>query len=482
MSFAVLLIPNFSLHAVVRSEPGLQGKPVALIEGEGRKAAVVQVSRDAEGVTPGLAVSLAMARCPALVFRPRDVQAEADARRLLLAFAFSLSPRVEVSGTEYCTVDLQGADALHTEMTLQRCIAELSRAGLPAKAGTGPTPLLALYAAQQAEPILIVNNVRNFLSGLPLAIADPTPEQTDVLHGWGIRTLGEFTRLSKAEIGRRLGTDGVALWERAAGEATRPLKLTPPSQSFAAAWDYEPGIENIEPLFFKLQRYAECLALELRSAGFVAESLALTFQLEDESDYRREYRLAEPGTDIESWLKVMHSQLESLTLPARVISVRFVAKPTRPLVKQDGLFDTGLRDPHAFWENIARVEALLGAGQIGTPACLNTWRPDAFAIERPAECVPVAGPPPVHPPRGGLLRRFRPPEQALVILENGRPSGISGYINGRFRDVAGPWRASGDWWHPDAWAIETWHVEMDSGALYQLSRTPTGWFIDGHLD
>lgn len=482
MNFAVLLAPAFSLQAVIRSEPGLQGKPVALIEGEGRRAVVVHASAAASGVEPGLAVSLAMARCPGIVFRLRDLQAEAEARRLLLAAAFSLSPRVEVTADDACTIDLQGADPAQTGRALRRCVDELVHGGLPVRAGSGPTPLLALYAAQRAEPILIVQDARSFLSGLPLAFAEPTAEQAGILAGWGVHTLGQFTRLDKAEIGRRLGTEGVALWERAAGETTRPLKLTPPAQSFAAAWDYDPGIENIDPLFFKLQRYADCLALELRAAGFVADALSLTLELEDDTDYRREYRLAEPGTDVESWLKVMHTQLESLSLPARVVSVRFVARPTRPLVKQDGLFDTGLRDPHAFWENLARVEAILGPGRVGTPVPLDTWRPDAFIIERPAESVPIAAPPPAHPPRGPILRRLRPPQPVMVVLEEGCPSEISGYINGRLRDVAGPWRASGDWWKPGSWALEVWQAELETGGLYQLSRTATGWFVDGCLD
>jgi len=482
--YAVVLVPDFPLHALRREEPGLAAKPLALIEGEGRRAVVSAVSPEAAGVVPGLAATLALSRCPGVVLRLREPRAEAGAHRLLLAAAFTLSPRVEFTGTGCCTVDLQGAAPEPTTARLHRCVAELARAGLPARAGVGATPLLAAYAARRAAPVLVVDDARGFLHPLPLAFAELTPAQAEILHGWGLRTLGELTALSKADVGRRLGADGVQLWERAAGETTRVLRLTPPARSFVAEWSYDPPVESIEPLLFRLRRFAECLALELRGEGLVAESLALTLQLEDESDYRREFRLPEPGADVDGWLRVLHSHLETVRTPARIAGVRLGAAPARPPQKQDGLFDTGLRDPAAFWENLARVAALLGDDRVGTPAPADTHRPDAFALARPVECVPAPTAPPVHPLRGPALRRFRPPWPVRVTCaDSGRPAEISGAgLDATIRTARGPWRACGDWWKPGAWTSETWHVELPAGGLYQLARTDDGWCVEGILD
>ncbi len=481
MNYAVLAVPDFALHALRRHEPALARQPLALVAGEGRKAVVTQVAPEVEGIAPGLAVTLAMARCPGLVLRTRDPAAETAARRLLLAAAFTLSPRVEVTDAERCTVDLQGTDPASTEATLHARVAELTRLGLPARGGAGATPLLAAYAAAHAAPVQIVRDPDTFLAPLPLACAAPTAEQAGILAAWGIRTLGQLSALPKGEVGRRLGTEGVALWERAAGQATRVLRLTPAPVTFAARWDYDPGIESLEPLLFKLQRHAECLALELRAAHLVAERLALTLDLEDDTDHRRTFLLAEPGTQVASWLKVMHAHLETLHLPARVTGVRLVATPTRPQLRQDGLFDTGLRDPHAFWENLARVAALLGEDRVGTPVPADTWRPDTFTLERPAESVSPPGPAPAQPARGGVLRRFRPPRPVLVVLEHDRPAAVSGAVSGTVDTALGPWRTSGNWWERDAWSVETWHVQL-AGAVYQLARTDQGWVVEGEID
>jgi len=47
---------------------------------------------------------------------------------------------------------------------------------------------------------------------------------------------------------------------------------------------------------------------------------------------------------------------------------------------------------------------------------------------------------------------------------------------------AGPWRASGDWWRPDGWSVETWHVALSGGAVYQLARAGSGWTVEGVID
>ena len=483
MNYAVLLVRDLALHALRRSDSALMGRPMALVTGEGRRAVVAEVSPEAKGVEPGFAVTLAMARCPGIVLRPREPGAESEAHRLLLAAAFTLSPRVEFTGTGCCTVDLQGADAPRTEAAMRWRAAELERAALPVQIGAAVTPLLAGYAARCAAPVLIVNDPRSFLSPLPLAFAEPTPVQADVLRGWGVKTLGALTALAKAEVGQRLGADGVTLWERAAGETARVLKLHPPARHFAAEWAYDPPVETVEPLLFRLRRFAECVALELRGAGFVAEKLALTLLLEDETDYRREFRLPEPGADVDGWLRILQSHLETVRTAARIVEVRLIATPTRPLEKQDGLFDTGLRDPAAYWDNLARVAAVVGDGSVGTPVLADTHRPDAFTMEKPIETVPALAEEPMHPLRGLTLRRFRPPWPARVVIAAERPAALdSAELRGAVRAVCGPWRAAGDWWSPKKWAVETWHVEMAAGGIYQLARTADGWCIEGILD
>jgi len=61
MSYAAILIPDFSLHALCRAEVGLAQKPVGLSHGTGRQATLTEVSAQT-GLSTGLNVTLALAR------------------------------------------------------------------------------------------------------------------------------------------------------------------------------------------------------------------------------------------------------------------------------------------------------------------------------------------------------------------------------------------------------------------------------------
>src|SRR5439155_15091958 len=82
----------------------------------------------------------------------------------------------------------------------------------------------------------------------------------DILHRWGIHTLGQFAALNKDEVGARLGAIGLQLWDRAKGKTTRLLKLVSPPESFEEVFGVENEIETVEPLLFMLRRFLQQLS------------------------------------------------------------------------------------------------------------------------------------------------------------------------------------------------------------------------------
>jgi protein ImuB len=545
-AFAVLYVTDFPLQAILRTAPDLADRPVALLEDDRKRAKVVALTRTAcaQGVELGLTAPQAQARCSELIVRTPQPAAEAEARAALLAAAFTLSPLVEATAPGVVTIDVAALPVDRRESMLQHALDQLAALGLLATGGLAATPLLALYAArtlslssfslsfsplggqpnrlggdaspypqrkrkdkekeERAEPYRVVTDSRAFLAPLPLATADPPPEIAAILATWGLRTLGDLTALPKAEIVQRLGPAGLELWERAAGETIRPLNPIAPPRTFEAVIELENPVETLEPLLFLLRRFIDRLALELRAAGLVAAELKLMLPLEDETQHVRAFRLPDPTAEPEILFRTLHSHLETVHTDAAVVGVRLVLEPTRPLARQHGLFDTGLRDPHGFAETLARAVALVGSGRVGTPRCDDTHRPDAVTLEPPAAIVPSAAPPEVLPPLGLPLRRFRPPLPAKIelaqietvtgVVDPGpastrpatgvRPAYVwTNSLHGAVIKIRGPWRGSGDWWQPEtAWEREEWDVTLANGGLYRIVRTPQGWWLEGEYD
>lgn len=485
--FAVLRIPGFALQAILRVEPtALSARPVVLLAA-GRHGATIALCSEAAlaaGVRPGHSVPRAQARCPHLVVRTAQPALEQEAESALLAAGFAITPQVELTSPGVCTLGLEHLPSHRRAPAVDRALGELAALRLNATAGFAATPLLALYAARCAAPGRVVTGDRAFLAPLPLATAEPPPELAPILSAWGIHTLGQLTALPKSDVAQRLGREGLALWERAAGATTRPLNVVAPPRTFTAAYAGEHEMETLEPLLFILRRFVDRLALELGNAHQAALAVELELNLADDTRHTRSIRLPEPVTNPELLFRALQTHLETVRTAAPIIGVQLRIEPGRSQVRQQGLFDGGLRDPHGFADTLARVMALVGSDRVGRPVNANTHRPDSFTLEAPP---PALAPLPddfTHPPRGLPLRRYRPPVPAQVELAGRAPAYVwTAALQGIVSATAGPWHNSGDWWEADRhWQHEEWDVEFATGGVYRLRRTAAGWFLEGEYD
>jgi protein ImuB len=484
--YAVLRIPGFALEAILRVEPALAGQPVALagIAGRGTEIADCNDRARQAGVEPGSTVPQAQARCAALVVRTPRAELEREAAEALRAVAFGITAYVEATAPGVCTLGLEKLPAERHEAALRAALARLADFGLPAGAGTGATPQLALYAARHAATGEVRPSDPAFLAALPVAAADPPAELQPILAAWGIRTLGQLTALSKADVTQRLGRTGLALWERAAGGSARPLAVVEPAHEFVAHFASEHELETLEPLLFVLRRAVDRLALELAQAHRAAVSMELTLDLADAAPYGQSLRLPEPVTDPGILFRTLQTHLETVRTSAAVVGFRLRIEPGRIGVRQQGLFDGGLRDPHGFADTLARVVGLVGAERVGRPVPADTHRPDSFTLAAPPATLE---PPPERyapPLRGRPLRRFRPPLPARVLLVDAAPAQVwGGAVEGGVVAASGPWVSSGDWWESArAWRQEEWDIELATGGLYRLRRDAAGWAVEGEYD
>ncbi|HUG10407.1 MAG TPA: hypothetical protein VMM36_05310 [Opitutaceae bacterium] len=559
--FAVLVIPDFPLQAVLRILPaGGSRRAVAVMTGDpasagSRQVGVLQCNAvaAAAGVAPGLTAPQAMARCPGIELHARSESAEASARDAALAAAWTLSPRVENTAPGVCTIDLRGhpavagpgrSEAGKIGVLARAAIACLDALGLAGRIGIARTPRIARYAADTSVVALRVSagtpansdetlsrrsrgglheggsvpGARDprrqvglpsealakegdlpyasavriiapsdfdecaFLAPLPIELADPSEEQAAVLSGWGVKTLGGLTALPRAEAAMRLGEDGAALWDRAAGREWRVLRHAEPPRAFEAEVEFEDGIETLEPLLFLLRRFCDQLALQLAAANFAAAELHLVLKL-DEGRHARDFRLPAPTGDAGVFFSVLHTHLETLKTDTPVVALRLAVTPTRPLHRQQGLFDSSLVDPHGLNETLARVGAVVGSERVGVPVLENTRRPDAVRLGPVPDRVswqPELANVALH---GLPLRRHRPPRPARVEVEDSRPvwvlaDGVAGPVTA----AEGPWRGSGEWWSAEAWSRDEWDVEIGGAGLHRIFESAGQWFVEGEYD
>jgi protein ImuB len=312
--------------------------------------------------------------------------------------------------------------------------------------------------------------------------ADTITHILDVLHKWGIHTLGDFARLDKEELNARLGLEAVLLWERANGESTRLLKLVQPPESFEESFEFEYEVETVEPLLFMLRRFLQQLSLRLNAVYLVAKELTLRIHFTNKQSYERRFKIPQPTNNVDLLFRMLHTHLADFKSEYPIIAVSLHAQPVKATHQQFGLFETVLRDPNQLYETLARLTALLGADRVGMPLLEETYRADAFSLE-PFSWQLNDPPAMSEPCSRAALRRFRSGVPASVLLEENKPVDLrSGEINGTVSAQNGPYLASGNWWDEKTWARMEWDLHLGGGALLRCHRNADGWEVDGIYD
>ncbi len=302
-----------------------------------------------------------------------------------------------------------------------------------------------------------------------------------ILHKWGIHTLGQFAALNREDLGARLGSEAVRLWERANGKTTRLLKLVQPPESFAESFEFENEIETAEPLLFMLRRFLQQLAVRLSAIYLVARELTLLITFANKQHYERVFKIPQPTNDVDLLFRMLQTHLENFKSEHPIVAVALDAQPVKPASQQFRLFETALRNPQQLYETLARLTALLGTDRVGTPVLEETHRPDAFRMEPFA--WQLNGSVEAKPLPAVALRRFRPTESASFFLSENMPAHFrSANLSGKVADQRGPYFASSNWWDEKSWTRAEWDLQLEDGVVVRCHQSEDQWEVDGVYD
>ncbi len=409
----------------------------------------------------------------------------------LTALAFEFSPTVERTAPDTVTLDAGGLERLFG--LPQDVAAAISRraseTGVKANLALAVNPDAAICAARgfRGVSILPEGDEGKYLGSLPLNLLAPSPELQETLDRWGIRRFQDLAALPPLGIAERLGPEGLRLRELARGEAERKLLPLEDAPGFADGIELEYPVELLEPLAFLLARLVNGLATRLATRALATDELRLRLKLENRGVHERTLRLPVPSLDTKAFLKLLQLDLEAHPPQAPVVDVWLGVNPVKPQAAQSGLFVLAAPEPVKLELTLARIQAIVGEGRVGTPELLDTHRPGGNSRVGLLACPRAQGALRAPGRPGGLpylaLRIFRPALQARVDIASGRPAFVAAEgIRGRVIELAGPWRTSGDWWTADPWSRDEWDIALSDGALYRIYCDPRGWFVEGSYD
>jgi protein ImuB len=283
------------------------------------------------------------------------------------------------------------------------------------------------------------------LGCLPVEVLAPPPEMLETLHRWGVRTLRALAALPTGQLSERLGQEGVHLQTLARGVALRPLVPAQTALHFEEVMELEYAVTELEPLSFILGRLLNQLCMRLAARGLAANELTLQLGLEasgvrdsgfgvreignwkletgnwehgtrnskleirqSEIEVReiaqskiqnpkskiegpetrtpnyesRVLRLPVPTRDSKVFLKLLQLNLQADPPPAPILKIAIIANPVKLRAAQGGLFLPLSPDPEKLEVVLARIVGVVGKENVGAPELMDTYRPDAFRMQR----------------------------------------------------------------------------------------------------
>ncbi len=343
------------------------------------------------------------------------------------------------------------------------------------------------------------------------------------LDRWGVATLGDFARLSRADVASRLGLAGTRLHQAARGEDVVPLLAAEEAPRFIERVELEWPVDGLEPLSFVLARVCEALSGALERADRGAVSITTRLTLVTKVEYVRTLTLPSPMRDAKVLRTLILLDLEAhppesgagsyLGCGIDVVEVELGVTPGR--IVQKSLLAHDVPAVEDIATLVARLQALMGESRVGAPVVLETHDPRKSSLKpfvapthlsthatgvraRPARERPIT-----------VVRRFRHPLPVRVVVDRGMPMQVvlserrlalspstrlgAGELRqreskggGQVVHRAGPWRTSGQWWTADrdTWNRDEWDVAVETGVIYRLARdrTTDRWEVEGVID
>lgn len=415
---------------------------------------------------------------------------------LLLGVALAFSPAVEQTDSRTVVFSI---DPLRKLLgSVHQIVSEICRVGherkLEANLALARTIDAAILLARNRTGVTLAapGEERSRIATLPIEALFSHDLVLDrkllqVLHRWGLRTCEEIAALPEIGVAERLGTAGVYLRNLACGTIERPLCVSAPVSDYEERVELEHPLGLLEPLLFLFGSVLSDLCRRLRTQSMAARTLAAQLALEGREPYRCELEFPVPLTDSAALLKLLQLHLERHPPEASVLAFTLRLEPASPQRIQHGFFIPPAPPADKLQITLARIGALVGRENAGTPVLLDTHRPDAFEL-RPYQPPPQTENDSPSEARQTLhlaMRIFRPALPARVRLVESAPKNvIAPGVKGNVLRCAGPWKTSGEWWAATAWTRQEWDVALDDGALYRIYEElqSHAWYVHAVYD
>ena len=363
--------------------PELKGKPVVVGGRPDRRGVVAAASYEARalGLHAGMPLITASRRCPQAIFIEGNFPKYRRASQRFFAILADFSPYLEPVSLDEAYLDATGFESIHGSIRhMAAAIKKRVKAesGLCASVGIAGCKVVAKVASELSKPDglleVAAGEERSFLAPLPIGELPGVGKKAErILHGLGIKTIGELSDLPLSAIKSHFGATGEVLWRYANGIDDR--KVAPPgaAKSISRETTFGQDTRDLSLLKAALRYLGERVGGELRQRGKHARCVTLKLRYADFTTITHRHTLRQSSdsdqTIFDTGVKLLKKVLSQQKQRVRLIGIG-VSSLTEP-VSQLNMFDSSALRMGQLDKTIDRIRKKYGFTAIQTGRTLQ---------------------------------------------------------------------------------------------------------------
>jgi protein ImuB len=323
------VIPRFGLLVALLAARRPMDAPIALGPQPGDAQLVGQCTpaAAAAGVTPGLRVGEALARCPQLELIVPDPGGVEHAAEEITERLEAMGAAVEPGEIGTWTFETNGLERLHGGLA---GVLRHTKAALPVGAdgriGAAPTPFAALQAANEAPsrtPLVITHDeIADFLASLPADRLPLEPKALAELANLGLTTIGHLAELPRGAVLDRLGLAGLRAWHCARGDDDDTLRPRRPPDPLESAFHFPEPVGALPALEAAARLLLTELASAARGRGRALRTLTIRAWLDGGGSWTRTLTLRDATAQLDRLATLALPSLAEISGPVDTLVIR----------------------------------------------------------------------------------------------------------------------------------------------------------------
>lgn len=478
MLWFCLQLPHLGLEIMSRANDGT--RPMALVQDN----RVVLANDEAleRGVAAGTTLATAHSICHDLRHFIRQPDAEQRRLHFLAEATYGFTNSVSLNAPDAILLEMGGSLKLFGGIYAmkRRLVTEFNHLGHSLAIGIAHTPAAALAFARarynsELPGFPDMDTVRMFtrkgLERLPLRFTECNAATVERFAGMGIEHLGQVLRLPTAELGRRFGVEFLDYLKRLEGQRPEPLLTIVPAERFNTSINLLESVSSKHALSFPMQRLTHELSAWLIAHQLGCTRLRWQYTTLGGERARMTVDFAEPQQSAEAVLAITRLKLDSLELPAEVMSISLESLALSGWQTESRtLFHHNRAAAQPPGTLIDQYRARLGNEACHSLHTISDHRPErAWAKRQPGARSMTTAQTKGHRRPLWLLREPEPVSRTELTL------------------LTGPERIDSGWWETGARARRDYYIaEHSSGAKYWVFEQhgkghERSWHVHGYF-